>query len=46
MKPLSVRFPSTAYEMTIGESYGMKAASIVASLTVESARQLSKLIDS
>ena len=32
--------------MTIAESYGMKAASIVSSLTVESARQVSKLIDS
>ena len=39
-------FPSTAYEMTIAESYGMKAASIVTSLTVESARQVSNLLDS
>jgi len=31
--------------MTFG-SYGMKAVSIVASLTVESARQVSKLLDS
>jgi len=39
-------FPSTAYEMIIAESYGMKAASIVTSLTVESARQVSNLLDS
>ena len=37
-------FLSTAHEMTIPESFGMKAVSIVASLTVESARQVSKLV--
>ena len=39
------KLPFTAHEMTF-ESFGMKAVSIVASLTVESACQVSQLLDS
>jgi len=50
MKPLSVEylggFLLPLMKLLPQESYGMKAASIIASLTVESARQVSKLLDS
>ncbi len=39
-------FPSTQYEMSLAESYGMKATYIVSSLTAESAKQISDIMDS